>query len=178
MRRCVRCDLEFTPSSTKGVRPRFCSAVCRRKSWHEAHPGWWKEYRTRRLEHFRAADRVRVVRERPRRIAYLTKWRKDHPEYRKAYRLRERDRFAGYKSKRRALLVGNGGSHTVAEWTAKKAEFGNTCFYCGAPGRLERDHAIPITRGGTDDISNILPCCRLCNLRKRQKTVAEFRSAS
>jgi hypothetical protein len=51
------------------------------------------------------------------------------------------------------------------------------CYYCGVKiipfGRDDNsysvDHVIPRVRGGTDDIENLVPCCRRCNSSKRDK---------
>jgi len=45
--------------------------------------------------------------------------------------------------------------------------YGNRCLACGDTGvALEADHVVPLTRGGTDGISNIQPLCESCNRRK------------
>lgn len=50
-----------------------------------------------------------------------------------------------------------------------------TCQYCGAKGgKLEVDHIIPFSRGGSDDLSNLTTSCRRCNRQKRDKTREEF----
>ena len=48
------------------------------------------------------------------------------------------------------------------------------CAYCGESKPLTRDHKIPITRGGTDDITNIVPACMRCNSRKGTRTAREY----
>jgi 5-methylcytosine-specific restriction endonuclease McrA len=40
---------------------------------------------------------------------------------------------------------------------------------------IEIDHRIPLTRGGSNLIDNILPACRRCNRRKGTMTEEEFR---
>ena len=43
------------------------------------------------------------------------------------------------------------------------------CRYCGAKGKyvkLEVDHIIPVSRGGTDDIDNLRTSCFKCNRGK------------
>ena len=55
---------------------------------------------------------------------------------------------------------------------------GFICHYCGeyslAP---EVDHKIPQSRGGSDEINNLVCACRRCYLEKGTKTVSEFMSA-
>ena len=50
-----------------------------------------------------------------------------------------------------------------------------TCAYCGKRGGiLEIDHILPISRGGSDNKSNLVTSCRHCNRQKKDKTVEEF----
>lgn len=66
------------------------------------------------------------------------------------------------------------GSHTDQEWEALKAKYNNTCLRCGKVEpeiKLTRDHVIPITKGGTDDIGNIQPLCVSCNSCKSDKHI-------
>lgn len=108
----------------------------------------------------------------------VTAWKKANPGAVRAYaakwRSANRDRVTTIANRRRAREAGNGGSHTPEERAAKFARLGNRCFYCGASGRLTADHDLPIARGGTDNIANILPACRSCNCRKRTRTAPEF----
>ena len=61
-----------------------------------------------------------------------------------------------------------------AEWFEKCALFANLCAYCGEAGPLTREHKIPLSRGGSDYITNIVPACRRCNSLKYRKTAVEF----
>ena len=63
------------------------------------------------------------------------------------------------------------------------------CFYCGTPiypvyipsaGRelwagFQRDHIIPRSQGGTNDIENIVPACTRCNGLKCDLSIEGFR---
>ena len=66
--------------------------------------------------------------------------------------------------------------HTPDEWKALLAEYEYRCFYCGVKmtheegeTRLTRDHYIPLSKGGSDEISNIVPACKSCNGKKGNK---------
>lgn len=65
---------------------------------------------------------------------------------------------------------------TATELEQRFAEFDNTCVYCGRSDlKLGPDHDIPITKGGSNAIANILPACLPCNIRKQASTAAEYR---
>jgi len=51
---------------------------------------------------------------------------------------------------------------------------GNACVYCGSTHDLTMDHDMPQSRGGSDDIGNLLTACRPCNAAKRDLTHDEF----
>ena len=49
---------------------------------------------------------------------------------------------------------------------------GNKCVYCGKSGksnRLELDHAVPKSDGGTDRYDNLLASCKPCNQKRGNK---------
>lgn len=50
---------------------------------------------------------------------------------------------------------------------------GDRCFYCGEVATTI-DHFVPRSKGGSDDIANLLPCCRRCNCRKGAKPPQEW----
>lgn len=90
------------------------------------------------------------------------------------YRQANPEKKKHLENKRRAKKFENGGSHTLDELIEKFEQLGNVCFYCGKGGKLTIDHDIPLSRGGTDNIENILPACRSCNSKKNAKTAEEF----
>ena len=94
--------------------------------------------------------------------AYNAAWKVAHPEER-----------AAQNAKRRH--TGSGGSYTTAEWRDKIALHAGCCIYCGRSDRpLTADHNVPLSRGGSNDILNILPSCGPCNYRKGAKTAREY----
>ena len=139
---------EFTPENTyiqkdgwKGCR------VCRNNATYA--------YRERNKE--KAADSARKSRlkNRESRIAYNKKYQKENP-----------DKYKSYKQKRRAMGTEAGGSFTPSEWRDLCRKYDGRCLCCGRKKKLAADHVIPISKGGSSDISNIQPLCKSCNSRK------------
>ena len=55
------------------------------------------------------------------------------------------------------------------------AKFGHKCAYCGTEeGKMELDHVVPRSKGGSDRVSNLVPCCHGCNQRKGNRSIEEF----
>lgn len=78
---------------------------------------------------------------------------------------------------RRVRKMKNGGSHSYEEWSKLKAQFKDTCPMCEKKEpeiTLGKDHVIPISKGGTDSITNLQPLCTRCNSRKYNKII-DFR---
>jgi 5-methylcytosine-specific restriction endonuclease McrA len=93
-------------------------------------------------------------------ISRSKKWAVENAEKVKAAK-------ANNRRKRRAAKTASGGHFTVEEFDALCSEYGYACLCCGATDRvLEADHVVPLTKGGSDDISNIQPLCGECNRRK------------
>ncbi|QER41961.1 HNH endonuclease [Thermodesulfobacterium sp. TA1] len=54
-------------------------------------------------------------------------------------------------------------------WWRRQLEKG-VCYYCGkevGAKNLTMDHKIPLSRWGTSDRINIVPCCKECNNKKK-----------
>ena len=48
-----------------------------------------------------------------------------------------------------------------------------TCYYCGQEATTA-DHVIPISKGGTDEASNMVAACIKCNSGKRDRMSPTF----
>lgn len=99
---------------------------------------------------------------------------KDKKESHKEWRAKNWQKVLGYNNKRRVMRTGNGGSHTLGEWEHIKALYQWTCPKCWKKEpqiKLTRDHIVPLSKGGSDDIENIQPLCQSCNSSKNNKTI-------
>lgn len=48
------------------------------------------------------------------------------------------------------------------------------CYYCGTTGANTCDHITPLSKGGTNDFSNLITACAACNYSKGTKSPEEF----
>jgi 5-methylcytosine-specific restriction endonuclease McrA len=147
----------------------------RNRAWYQNNKDQRHDYYLRRKAAEPEDQRRQRERERTKRrylsdpagwLASQKNWRERNPEKAHAY-------TRASHGKRRAATKGV--SFTTAEWLALLERHGGRCAYCGSDFGIEIDHRIPLNRGGSNTIENILPACRRCNRRKNQKTEEEFR---
>ncbi|SRR6266404_3533364 len=98
-------------------------------------------------------------------VAKTTEWRQKNPEkFKKIY--------TKYVNARRSRLVGAIGSFSFDSWMQKVEYHGWCCAYCKADldgQSLTIDHRIPLSKGGSNWLANLVPACRPCNSRKGAK---------
>ena len=65
----------------------------------------------------------------------------------------------------------------ISQEAILKIEEENHCYYCGKLCIEDKtiDHKHPVSRGGTNDIDNLVVACRSCNCSKNDKTEEEHR---
>lgn len=155
-KKCIVCDVSFETYDNKWRKDaKFCSKSCEfQYKRGENHPNWLK-------------DREGIkMREKERQKKYVVNNRE-----------RIRERLRASKLKRREVE----GFHSFQDWITLLKEYENRCFYCNdkmtkyvGPKQRTRDHIIPLAKGGTDDIDNIVPACRSCNSSKGIKLQGDF----
>lgn len=120
---------------------------------------------------------------------YQSKYRKENPdkvkEIRRKTYLKNRDRVLAVNRsyrlsergrkirsvlgvKYRASVNNAEGSFSLSEWEDTLKYFRRSCCYCGSQaGVLHKDHFIPLSKGGSNRINNIVPACESCNCSKK-----------
>ena len=97
--------------------------------------------------------------------------------YRK-WKQKNKDRCRFYYRNRQFRLRTHG-NHTFDEWKALKLKYGSRCLSCHRQEpeiTLTQDYVVPISKGGSNDISNIQPLCLKCNMEKYTQTI-DYRPA-
>jgi 5-methylcytosine-specific restriction endonuclease McrA len=91
-------------------------------------------------------------------------------EYARRYRTTEKGKIVNQIGQRKiqAKRKKAEGTHTTQEWLDLKTLYGNRCLRCGTHESnldrlLEEDHIVPLSKGGSNWISNIQPLCHNCN---------------
>jgi 5-methylcytosine-specific restriction endonuclease McrA len=124
-----------------------------------------RRWRTRHPADHAAAVRSYYADHKAALAVYFAQYQREHRDVRQAIHARRRAR---------KLLAT--GSFTTTEWIGLLQKWNWTCAYCGSSGALEPDHRVPLARGGSNLIENILPACARCNQRKHLLTEDEFRA--
>lgn len=156
---CEHCGAEFLRRNPKR---RYCSKPCRDRAGSLRR---WKEDRRKNADAYRRRAREWNRRNRERVNARQREWARLNPE-------RARIRL----QRRRARERGAEGTWTVDEWNELVDRYDGRCAYCGCSEPLTVDHRVPLARGGSNFISNILPACSRCNKRKSFRVEEEFRA--
>jgi 5-methylcytosine-specific restriction endonuclease McrA len=150
---------------------------------------YWKDYYQKNAARIRAMRREYARQHRAEHRAAVVRLTQRDPTYFKRWHLANRDernaktrewaranpeRVLMRTRGRRAAKRGLTKHFTLAEWREKLDLFAHCCAYCGESESLTVDHRIPLSRGGSDEISNIVPACSRCNCSKGTKTDREF----
>lgn len=125
-----------------------------------------------RAEYYREQSRANYLKDRERYKQLNVVWAANNPDRARAIKSR-------YKHKRRALRDASACRVNGRDLKREFARQGARCVYCGATfptfAAASWDHVVPVSRGGSFGVGNLVPCCQSCNSSKNNKTVMEWR---
>lgn len=173
MRSCGHCGADI---SHRNARAKSCSQACNMALWRARNPEKAREDAKASMQKYRDT--------RPAEARAAGARRRRDPGYREAMRQRSaewrkknRHRASEARHRRRIRLREHGVfEFTERDWNRLVARYRGCCAYCGEKcGRLQREHVIPVSRGGRHSAGNILPACQSCNSSKKAKLLSEWR---
>lgn len=158
MKTCGKCSTTKTVSEfyKDGSKKDGLATVCKlcknqaNKSWQIQNPGSVNAVK----EKYRVANRDKTR-------AAVSKWQKKNPE-----------KVSDSNHKRRVRLL-NSQSYQLSKSDMKRL-YSSSCAYCGATEDITLDHVVPLKRGGSHGIGNLVAACRTCNSSKGAKLLVEW----
>ncbi len=132
-----------------------------RKRWKQSEAGKASEKRYRQ-----SANRKRVLK------TYAQSEKGKEALSRSAKTENGKARLARGVHKRRILLADPVSDLTAQEWKDIKDRYNNRCAYCDKVKPLTMDHVTPLSKGGKHTARNVVPACRSCNAKKRDKILS------
>lgn len=158
----------------------------RKKRYAKFHKEHIREYREKHRERILAGQKAR----------YHARYKEKQRETTKRYRTLHRERLLEHKRqyyktphgrmidrahwhKRRAQKKASGGSYTPAQIQDQLKRQKSKCYWCQSKldqgkGAFHIDHVVPLSRGGSNDISNIVIACPTCNMSRNNKLPHEW----
>jgi 5-methylcytosine-specific restriction endonuclease McrA len=122
---------------------------------------------------WRASNRDKV--RKSSRKSYALHLEKERKRARKTYLLDKGKSFTRTHRRRAAIRGSSSLGVTQERFIEKCAEADWRCSYCFKRcEKLTREHVIPISKGGKDEDSNVVPACIQCNLSKRDHLLEEW----
>ena len=140
-----------------------------------------KEWYTKNRETVLKQQKQYYIDNKEKRGKYTKRWGENNPERLKEYAKQWRKTENGKASiqrgqfKRHAIEKEIINTLTANEWADILEQHNNRCAYCGVEfgffNRPEREHVMPISKGGNNTKENVVPACRSCNAKKNNKLI-------
>lgn len=147
-KRCIKADDKQRSGSPKN-RLRYKRFYWNRKAHPEQYQQYQRQRRATRLDH---------------RQKHLSVYRLKHQEHYRAHPEQYAHRAQAYRARKAQALIND---FTPQQWKIVKEIYGSKCVYCGQKMlHLTQDHLTPLSKGGNNTLSNIVPACRSCNSKK------------
>src|SRR5262252_112029 len=152
------------------------------RHYRQAHPEKGRErskrYRTRHPERAKETRKNSYKKNRAYSNAKSKRWRENNVEQQqinnKNYRQAHPEKTKEHRQRRRAAkanAVINDLTH--AQWIEIQVAQDHCCQYCQKryKGKLTQDHILPLSKGGSHTLHNVIAACRSCNSKKHTGTV-------
>ena len=178
---CNKCDTD-KPSSEFHKNPKtkdgYCGACkgCRSKQakeWYEANSERESAKSAQRRKENPEKRKETLKRSNAKRAGVVAEWQRSHKEEvnerNNKWRIKNLDKSQAKLRNYRTKKSGGGGSHTSEQFSDLCKRYKDRCICCGGKRKLEADHIVPVSKGGSSDIGNIQPLCRSCNASKNNQ---------
>jgi 5-methylcytosine-specific restriction endonuclease McrA len=152
------------------------ASIARSQKWQAANAEHLAAYREANADQIKATS-AKWAKANPERVRARTqKWQAANPDYVQRWRKQNPEAARAIKHRYRANLAAAEGIYDVNEIKALFEKQDGRCAYCGRSIRngYDVDHIVPLSRGGSNWITNIQLCCASCNRRKWAHDHAEF----
>ena len=177
---CPGCDTsksteDFFKCRTKCDGLQSYCKLCMKRRNEECVKRTGRKRKKQPYEKTKAATVRYLARHPERRKAIMRSWRTRNAECIREYDRQRREnnpesidaKNSAYMERKRKAE----GWYTPAEWQEKCAEYCFRCAYCWKRKKLTRQHVIPLKKGGTNWIFNLVPACQSCNSKVGTKIV-------
>jgi len=142
-----------------------------RKEHSEELQEYMKRYYIENNIDLKERNKKYYLKNRRRCLKLLKEWNKKHPGYCKNWNRVNKDRKNFLTRQRHYKKYNAKGNHTFEEWLNLCKQYNHKCLRCRRKKKLTEDHIIPLSKGGSNFISNIQPLCSSCNSSKGTQTV-------
>lgn len=166
-RECIECKRLASAVRAKSSQKRASDANYREQN-REQRNAWFRSNYASKRPAIRERQRAYAAKTSARNVRRAAEWHALHPESKRTA-----------VRNRRARLAGSSDKHTRSDVLQLLIEQGSCCAACRADLSITGyhvDHAIPISRGGSNGKANLQLLCPTCNLRKGALTMDEFRN--
>lgn len=169
MKECSQCkelkELDcFSKDKYKKSGYRAYCKSCEKKYYNNKAKERHAKYREENREEIRKKNKIH-------RSNNIQKRREDN----KKWRSQSKDKIKAIRIRRRKNLLKANGTLDKEKIKERFKYYENKCYYCKqSSNNLQMDHRIPLSRGGSNWPSNIVPSCLKCNSTKGSKTEKEF----
>lgn len=135
------------------------------------------EYHLNNKEKIKATKAVWRANNKEKLVSYRIKYHAKYPDKitatRRNWESKNREAIRNIKATRRSRLEANA-VYVISRKELHKLH-NSACIYCGSFDRISMDHVVPIYRGGSHGIGNLVSACLACNSSKKDRTIMEWR---